>query len=318
MWASVGCALAMGDLDSAIKWAQRAENATEAVERYLWTGSYYTRSLYFDGKTQNLRVDSEALALIYLGTVDPNSTRAASTLSVIEERLGSRWYGIGREEDDHYFVDAWYTPGGNEAGEITPPWPVCTMFFAWCEILRGELEDAARRAYWFVNHSAYEYMPAGEAVNKITGEPVISSCPNIYESAGTFVFTCLALTGRAYLPCMWKGSLSATAVDENGNPIEGEFEILDGNRTVAKFSPGGAVSLPHGVYALLFNGEKIGNITIAPLALVNYRVERFLVEKPSVIGALFAYPWLAPAVISAIAAVVVAAYFLRKRRASPI
>ena len=38
-------------------------------------------------------------------------------------------------------------------------------------------------------------MPAGEAIDGITGEIVMSSAPDLYEHAGVYVYTCLLNEG---------------------------------------------------------------------------------------------------------------------------
>jgi hypothetical protein len=51
-----------------------------------------------------------------------------------------------------------------------------------------------------IDHSAPGLMPVGEAIDGVTGTFVMSSCPDLYEHAGVFIWTTLMNEKLAKLP----------------------------------------------------------------------------------------------------------------------
>lgn len=166
----------------------RANVLKDAIERELWNEQlgYYVRSRWSDTMSQDTRKDSSSMSLIFSGAVS-NKTRMMSHINHIVSGLTKRGSGIARYHMDPYFYDSIYSPGGKEVGEPAPPWGVVTMFTAWAE-LRQNI-DIKHRLKWMVDHTAYGFMPVGEAIDGVTGEFVMSSCPDIYEHGSVYVWT---------------------------------------------------------------------------------------------------------------------------------
>jgi len=51
-----------------------------------------------------------------------------------------------------------------------------------------------------LDHTAEGQMPVGEAVDGVSGNFVMSSCPDLYEYAGVYIWTVLMNEGKANLP----------------------------------------------------------------------------------------------------------------------
>ncbi|KAH3762088.1 hypothetical protein Pelo_6070 [Pelomyxa schiedti] len=96
-----------------------------------------------------------------------------------------------------------WNPGGQEVGEASPPWPVVTMFTSWAEIVLLEqtnIPNVNSRLQWMLDHVARGLMPAGEAIDGVSGQIVMSSCPDLYEFAGVYVYTVLMQQGLCLPP----------------------------------------------------------------------------------------------------------------------
>ncbi|ELP94762.1 hypothetical protein EIN_341500 [Entamoeba invadens IP1] len=78
-------------------------------------------------------------------------------------------YGLARYPQDSYFYSSKWNIGGKEAGEVSPPWGIVTMFMSWAELLNNEFDNHAgivkERLNWMIKHTRNDYMPCGEAVD---------------------------------------------------------------------------------------------------------------------------------------------------------
>uniref|UniRef100_A0A6B2KZQ9 GH15-like domain-containing protein n=1 Tax=Arcella intermedia TaxID=1963864 RepID=A0A6B2KZQ9_9EUKA len=159
----------------------------DSVEQNLWNeneGHYY-RSIWSDSMKPDNRLDSSSVGVIFSGLAT-NRTRAISHLSKITGRLTKLQYGLARYEGDIFFYASKFNPGGKETTGPEPAWGVVTMFAAWAEYYLGI--DFTPRLNWMMQVSADGLLPIGEALDSITGEHVMSSCPDIYEHAAVYVW----------------------------------------------------------------------------------------------------------------------------------
>jgi len=163
---------------------------------------WYVRGLMADTHAQDLRLDGSTTAAVFTGACK-NATRARMHLNKVQETISHLEYGISRYENDPFFYDSMWNPGGKEVGAPAPPWGVATMFTAWAELHEGSndmRQRAVNRAKWMVKYAAPHNMPVGECIDGVSGEPVMSSSPDLYEHAGVFMWTYLILNGRAKVP----------------------------------------------------------------------------------------------------------------------
>ena len=73
------------------------------------------------------------------------------------------------------------------------------MFTAWAELEIGQ-QNVDERLEWMVEHSAPYLQPVGEAIDGVTGTFVMSSCPDLYEYGGVYIWTTLLNTKQALSP----------------------------------------------------------------------------------------------------------------------
>jgi len=196
------------DVGRADKILQRSNLFAENLDKYFWNEStngtgFYVRGLMADTLEQDLRMDGSTAAAVFTGACT-NKTRADMHLKSISNRITKLGSGIARYENDPFFYDSLYNPGGREVGEPSPPWGVVTMFTTWAEINAYSLENCVvtirDRLNWMVDHLYPNNMPCGESVDGISGEPVMSSSPDLYEHAGVFVWSYLLYHNKVVLP----------------------------------------------------------------------------------------------------------------------
>ena len=194
-----------GDSTRAAAARARAAAFARTLDAAFWRedGGYYVRSLAADTLAQDPRTDGSTAATVFAG-VCANATRAQAHIARIRARLTRLGAGIARYENDPFFYDSIYSPGGREVGAAAPPWGVTTMFTAWAEVAAWGRDGAAAMVdahlAWMVAHLYPHLMPVGEAVDGVSGEPVMSSSPDLYEHAGVFIWTYLLRHGKALLP----------------------------------------------------------------------------------------------------------------------
>ena len=197
-----------GDAARAAAARARSDALAETLDAHFWRetpdgSGYYVRSLDADTLAQDPRTDGSTAAAVFAGACT-NATRAQAHVARIRARLTRLGAGIARYEDDPFFYDSIYSPGGREVGAAAPPWGVTTMFTAWAELAAWGADAAApavdAHLAWMVAHLYPHLMPVGEAVDGVSGEPVMSSSPDLYEHAGVFIWTYLLRHGKALLP----------------------------------------------------------------------------------------------------------------------
>eukprot|EP00727_Mastigamoeba_balamuthi_P002623 m51a1_g12358 putative carbohydrate-binding family 6 protein (715) ;mRNA; f:561507-564478 len=190
-----------GDSWRAPQLRSRADQVAQELENRLWLEGpgHYGRSAIANTLAADPRVDGSTVAVVFTG-LTKNATRAALHLKAVANTLTRAGAGIARYENDPFFYDGIYSPGGMEVGAASPPWGVVTMFTAWAEMTAyGDhaLETVGKRLAWMVDHGALGMMPSGEAIDGVTGAPVMSACPDLYEHAGVFAWTLLMADGVA-------------------------------------------------------------------------------------------------------------------------
>ncbi|KAA6390143.1 MAG: putative Carbohydrate-binding family 6 protein [Streblomastix strix] len=186
-------------------------------------------------------VDSAALACVFMGVMDlkkdwANGHLKMSKRLLVDSRMPA---GIGRFEDDIYFGQSVYSPGGVEVDKPTPPWAVTTAFYLWAQEQmeqgsNNELKDVVQKSQskngydegkneqnqvlqksqadwnsilkWMSDIAARNHLPIGEAVDAQHGGHVWSSAPDIYEHGGIFVWSALLAEGKCNPPnpMRWK------------------------------------------------------------------------------------------------------------------
>jgi GH15 family glucan-1,4-alpha-glucosidase len=187
---------------NADNWNGSATTILSAVQRsYSWspagmfndTTGYYNRGVSTTGAVNPL-IDSSSLALIVLGDIEANSSRATSMVSAIETSLTHDGVGLARYTGDPYYYSSPYNPAGNEAGSAEPTWPNVTMFDAMYEVFTGRSTDAFAKLQWYASRSGIGYMPPGEAVSWKTGQPIISTMSEPL-TASSFIMAALSYGG---------------------------------------------------------------------------------------------------------------------------
>jgi len=179
----------------------RANQIQTAVNTHLWIQGndgqyYYARSIWSNDSTVDTRVDSASLGAVFGGLASED--RGKNQITKVVQNLTQQTNGIGRYWGDVFFYTGIYSPGGEEVYAATPPWGVVTMFTAWSELTYGY--DVSNRVEWMLEHAAPYGMAVGEAVDGVTGTFVMSSCPDLYEYAGVYIWTVLMKEGKANLP----------------------------------------------------------------------------------------------------------------------
>jgi len=200
--------LAYSNPSGAADLEERSKQFAQSLENHFWheysngTG-LYVRGLIANSLEQDLRMDGSTAAAVFTGACS-NDTRADMHLASIKSRITKLSAGIARYENDPFFYDSLYNPGGREVGEASPPWGVVTMFTAWAEVARYGVQGSAaivrQRLEWMVDHLYPHLMPVGESVDGVSGEPVMSSSPDLYEHAGVYIWTYLLYHNKAVVP----------------------------------------------------------------------------------------------------------------------
>ncbi len=201
--AAAHLALTESSASDADSWNGAASTVLSAVQRsYSWsppgqwndTTGYYDQGVTSSG-SPDTTIDASSNELIALGDINASSARAASQISITEQALTHDTSGIARYTGDTYYYTSQYSPAGNEAGAAEPVWPNMTMLVALYEVYTGQLSSALSRLQWYASVSGVGYMPPGEAVSWVTGQPVVSTMSEPFTAA-TFVMTSLAYTGQ--------------------------------------------------------------------------------------------------------------------------
>ncbi|EDR22630.1 hypothetical protein, conserved [Entamoeba dispar SAW760] len=184
------------DLNRADDLINRAEEISKSFDQYFWNeeGQYYVQAIWSDSKEQKVVIDASTATMLFSDIV-VNQERIKKHLNKIRSDLTKLSYGISRYYNDPYFFKSKFNPAGKEVGEASPPWGVTTMFMSWAEMLADEIDGhkslTANRIQWMIDHTGPDFIPCGEAVDGISGDPVMASMPDVYEHAGVYIMTVL-------------------------------------------------------------------------------------------------------------------------------
>jgi GH15 family glucan-1,4-alpha-glucosidase len=188
---------------------QRPSNWTPAG---TWNpAGYYNRAVNVDSTPRTL-VDSSSDMLIASGVIDHESGRAASHIATILSTLTKGSYGLARYPGDTFYYTGAWSPGGNEALGPEPSWPQMSVWVAVYQILCGQQAVALPRMQWCASVFGKGYMPSGEAVSNVTGQPLLSSMSEPL-TASAFILAALLYEGQyafAVTPPLYNAGTSKT------------------------------------------------------------------------------------------------------------
>ncbi|ELP84758.1 hypothetical protein EIN_174630 [Entamoeba invadens IP1] len=185
-----------GDSNRANELRNRANELSTGFENSFWNeqAGHYVQSLWSDTKSQKVLIDSSTASIVFSG-IATNQERIKKHFNKIRSDLTKLNYGIARYYNDPYFFESKFNPAGKEVGEASPPWGVTTMFMAWAELLIDSYDGNAglvpKRIQWMIDHTGPDFIPCGEAVDGISGDPVMASMPDVYEHAGVYIMSVL-------------------------------------------------------------------------------------------------------------------------------
>eukprot|EP01027_Heterolobosea_sp_BB2_P000797 GEZU01001185.1.p1 GENE.GEZU01001185.1~~GEZU01001185.1.p1 ORF type:complete len:294 (-),score=62.47 GEZU01001185.1:114-995(-) len=205
--------MVFGDQGRSQQVLTRAEQIQDAIEQVLWMEDvgYYARGVVSTTLELDTRVDSSSVAVIWAGVTN-DVQHMQSHLANVNKNLTRLEHGIARYWGDPFFFDSLYNPGGQEVGAASPPWGVVTMMTAWAESVAALAQNGNKksstplppivsdRLQWMVDRAAPGGMPVGEAIDGVTGAFVMSSCPDLYEYAGVYLWTVLMEQQLSSLP----------------------------------------------------------------------------------------------------------------------
>jgi GH15 family glucan-1,4-alpha-glucosidase len=155
---------------------------------------YYNRAVNANNTPRTL-VDSSSMMLIASGVIDHASGRATSHVEKILATLAKGSYGLARYLGDTFYYTGEWSPGGNEALGPEPSWPQMSLWVAVYQILCGQQAIALPRLQWCASVFGKGYMPSGEAVSNVTGQPLPSSMSEPL-TASVFILAALLYEGQ--------------------------------------------------------------------------------------------------------------------------
>lgn len=202
LWAAQKSAIVRGEDADRDNWNGAASTILSAMQRsYGWnptglyneTWGYYNRAVNADF-TPRTTVDGSTLAAIAWGVIDASSERAQTHAQTVGGFLSRDTWGIARYTGDVYYHTAPFSPAGDEAQGPEPAWPQLAMYMALYELYTGQTDRTFSRLQWYTSRTAKGYVPMGEAVSWVTGQPIISTTAEPI-TASVFLITTLAYQG---------------------------------------------------------------------------------------------------------------------------
>ncbi|ELP87917.1 hypothetical protein EIN_275040 [Entamoeba invadens IP1] len=173
---------------------QRAEKLATSFEKLFWNEEkgYFVEAIWQDSKKQKVILDSSTATMVFSGIVKDDE-KVLKHFEQIRKQLTKLTYGMARYSYDTFFYRSRWS--SKEVGEACPPWGVTTMFMTWAEMIYDEKDKhaylAPYRIQWMIDHSGPDFIPAGEAIDGVSGEPVLSSMPDVYEHGGVYILSVL-------------------------------------------------------------------------------------------------------------------------------
>ena len=178
------------------KLLKRADDLSKSFEKLFWNEEHqhFVQAIWYDTKEQKVIVDSVTCSMAFSGIVK-DKEKMKKHFDAIRKYNTRLDYGLSRYVQDPFFFLSQFNSAGQETGEASPPWGVPTMFMSWAELLTDDFDHNAyvvpNRLKWMMIHTGPDFIPSGEAIDGISGDPVMSSMPNIYEHAGVYIMTLL-------------------------------------------------------------------------------------------------------------------------------
>jgi GH15 family glucan-1,4-alpha-glucosidase len=144
---------------------------------------YFIRGLYPVGTMGgnptiqlDAEVDSSTGLLWVLGLIGPDDAKTTAHQSKVLRFLNANQFGIRRHEEDDFYYSSIYSPGGRfEANVDSPIWPQPVMYMTMLEHWQGTNARARQRLEYYGSVAPYGFEPPGEAVDRSTEEPLIST-----------------------------------------------------------------------------------------------------------------------------------------------
>lgn len=180
-------------------WNGAASTILSAMQRsYGWnpTGlyneswGYYNRAVNADF-TPRTTVDGSTMAAIVWGVIDAASERAQTHAQTVAGFLSRDTWGIARYTGDTFYNTSQYSPAGDEAQGPEPAWPQLAMYMGLYELYTGQSDRTLSRLQWYASRTAKGYVPIGECVSWVTGQPLVSTTAEPITAAA-FIITTLA------------------------------------------------------------------------------------------------------------------------------
>ena len=201
--AAAQLAVIEGDQGAADSWSGAAPAIQSAIQAPysastpgLWndTSGYYNEAMTTSYSPVQL-IDGSVNALFAFGALSPATERAARNMFAINQALGYLNQGIARYQGDTYYNTSPYSPAGNEAGSNEPVWPELTMYQAMYDVYTGNSAAAFTDLQWYASVCGAGYMPPGEAVSRVTGQPIVSTMAEPL-TASSFILAALAYSNQ--------------------------------------------------------------------------------------------------------------------------
>jgi GH15 family glucan-1,4-alpha-glucosidase len=121
-------------------------------------------------------VDSSTGLLWVLGLISATEPKAIAHQAKVMRFLAKNEFGISRHEEDDFYYSSIYSPGGRfEANVDSPIWPQPVMYMAMLERWQGTVATTRTRLQWYASITPFGYEPPGEAVDRSTEEPLVST-----------------------------------------------------------------------------------------------------------------------------------------------
>jgi GH15 family glucan-1,4-alpha-glucosidase len=151
--------------------------STASPNRGLWneSGRYFNRAVRTDGTARTL-VDSSSSLFWVFGMLPYTDTRTRDHRIDVLGTLTHDTWGVPRYQGDNFYYSSPYSPGGQyEASAAEPVWPQTSLYVAILEHWQGNDAWSLSRLQWYASRTGRGFVTPGEAVDWVTGQPLIST-----------------------------------------------------------------------------------------------------------------------------------------------
>lgn len=151
--------------------------STASPYRGLWneSGRYFNRAVNTDGTARTL-VDSSSTLFSVFGMLPYTDTRTRDhRIDMLSSVTHDDW-GVARYQGDGFYYSSPYSPGGQyEASAVEPVWPQPSLYISMLEHWQGNDSMSLSRLQWYAARTGRGFVTPGEAVDWVTGQPLIST-----------------------------------------------------------------------------------------------------------------------------------------------